>query len=121
MTVEVPRDRALPEPDATRDAVLAAVHAQFDESVRLLRDMIEIPSVGPWFGDSPSVTGEGAIQAFLRTRLEELGAEVDQWEPSAAELAVYDGGPGYFPDRDFTGRPNLVGRIRADADSPGRR
>jgi acetylornithine deacetylase len=100
-----------------RNAVLAEIDAGFDDAVQLLRDMIDIPSVGPWFGEASEVSGEGAIQAFLTSHLEELGAVVDSWEPSAAELASYDGGPGYFADRDFTGRPNIVGRIAA-GDSP---
>lgn len=99
-----------------RDAVLHLVDEQFDDAVSLLRDMIEIPSVGPWFGDAEEVSGEGAIQAYLRRRLEQLGASIDEWEPSAAELARHAGGPGYFPDRDFTGRPNLVGRIQVGAE-----
>lgn len=99
-----------------REAVLDLVDAQFDEAVSLLVEMIETPSVGPWFGDAADVSGEAAIQALLRGRLEALGATIDEWEPSAAELAHHDGGPGYFADRDFTGRPNLVGRIQAGAE-----
>lgn len=101
--------------------VLALVDAQFDDAVGLLRDLIDIPSVGPWFGDDAAVSGEGDVQAYLRRHLEGLGAAVDQWEPSAAELAVHADGPGYFADRDFTGRPNLVGWFRsggADTDRP---
>jgi acetylornithine deacetylase len=96
--------------------VLDLVGAQFDDAVQLVRDLIDIPSVGPWFGDEAAVSGEGAVQAFLRGHLEGLGAGIDQWEPSAAELAVHADGPGYFADRDFTGRPNLVGRFRSAAD-----
>lgn len=99
-----------------RDTILAAIAAEFDDSVQLLRDMIDIPSVGPWFGEAADVSGEGGIQAFLTEHLEGLGATVDSWEPSAAELAKYEGGPGYFADRNFTGRPNIVGRIAAGAE-----
>lgn len=99
--------------------VLDLVDAQFDDAVQLVRDLIDIPSVGPWFGDDAAVSGEGDVQAFFRRHLEDLGATVDEWEPSAAELAVYADGPGYFADRDFTGRPNLVGRFRSGAtDAP---
>lgn len=95
----------------TRAALLAAVDEHFDESVDLLRGMIDEASVGPWFGEPAEVSGEGGIQAFLRARLEAMGAEIDEWEPSADALAHHAGGPGYFADRDFTGRPNLVGTI----------
>ncbi|WP_159500600.1 M20/M25/M40 family metallo-hydrolase [Microbacterium sp. 18062] len=109
--------------DDIRTSVLAAVANRFDASVQLLRDMVDLPSVGPWFGEAPEVTGEGAVQAFLRRRLEHLGADVDQWEPSAEALAHHAGGPGYFADRDFTGRPDLVGTFAptvegADPDAP---
>ncbi len=101
--------------------VLSLVDAQFDDAVQLVRDLIDIPSVGPWFGDAAEVSGEGDVQAFLRRHMEGLGATVDQWEPSATELAVHADGPGYFADRDFTGRPNLVGHFRSggrDTDAP---
>lgn len=99
-------------PQDHQAAVLRRVDEQFEDALLLLQEMIEIPSVGPWFGDAPEVSGEGAIQAYLRRHLEHLGASIDEWEPSAADLAHHEGGPGYFPDRDFTGRPNLVGRIQ---------
>lgn len=102
-------------------AVLDLVDAQFDDAVQLVRDLIDIPSVGPWFGDDDSVSGEGDVQTFLRRHVEDLGGTVDVWEPSAVELAGYADGPGYFADRDFTGRPNLVGHFRSgagDADAP---
>lgn len=105
---------AQPTP-VVRDAILDAVRRDFDGSVRLLRDMIDVPSVGPWFGEPEDVSGEGEIQALLRRRLEALGAEIDEWEPSAAELAHHEGGPGFFADRDFTGRPNIVGTIAPTA------
>lgn len=95
----------------TRTAILAEIDRRLDASVQLLRDMIDVPSVGPWFGEPEDVSGEGGIQALLRARLESLGASIDEWEPSAAALAHHEGGPGYFADRDFTGRPNLVGTI----------
>ena len=51
-----------------------------------------------------------------------MGAdEIDRWEPSAEGLAHRADGPGYYPGRDFTGRPNLVAqRSRCvPADAPG--
>jgi acetylornithine deacetylase len=100
---------------SVRKNVLAAVDARFDDAVELLRSMIDVPSVGPWFGEPDEVSGEGGIQALLRERLEALGADIDEWEPSAVELAHHAGGPGYFADRDFAGRPNLVATIAPTA------
>lgn len=101
---------------AAQQSVLRAVGGGFADAVQLLQEMVDIPSVGPWFGEAAEVSGEGRIQAYLRAHLEGLGAVVDEWEPSAVELAKYAGGPGYFADRDFAGRPNIVGRIQASAE-----
>ncbi|MDN3310170.1 ArgE/DapE family deacylase [Microbacterium oryzae] len=102
----------------TRTAILTAIDEQFDSAVDLLRAMIDEPSVGPWFGEPAEVSGEGGIQALLRARLEAMGARIDEWEPSAQDLAHHAGGPGYFADRDFTGRPNLVGTITPPSVDP---
>jgi acetylornithine deacetylase len=66
---------------------------------------------------SPSVAGarepsrEGDIQDILGGRLTRLGAQADRWEPNAGDLAPYAGGPGYYPDRDFRGRPSLAATL----------
>jgi acetylornithine deacetylase len=106
---------------AQQREVLAQVGEQFDDAVQLVRDLIDIPSVGPWFGDDAAVSGEGDVQAFLRRHVEDLGGTVDAWEPSVDELSRYADGPGFFADRDFRGRPNLVGHFRSnahDGDAP---
>ncbi|SOE01491.1 M20/M25/M40 family metallo-hydrolase [Blastococcus haudaquaticus] len=104
----------------TREQILAAVEAGEEATIELLQELIRTPSVNPWFGDPAEISGEAPVQAVFERRLRELGAdEIDVWEPSADELAHRADGPGYYPGRDFTGRPNVVARFKGtDPDAP---
>ncbi|MEW6638620.1 MAG: ArgE/DapE family deacylase, partial [Actinomycetota bacterium] len=82
-----------------------------EATVRLLQDLIRVRSVNPWFENGEAKSGEAEVQEVLARRLERLGARIDRWEPSSEDLARYAGGPGYYPGRDFQGRPNLVGTL----------
>lgn len=92
--------------------VLDWIETHREEIVGFLQDLLRVPSVNPWFNESPTTTGERDVQDTIAGRLEALGAAVDQWEPDATALAKYEGRPGYHPGRDFRGRPNLAARIR---------
>ncbi len=94
------------------ERVLAAVDADPEAPLSLLADLVRARSVNPWFGGDPDDQREARMQDALTPRLQALGAELDRWEFDAADLARYDGYPGYHADRDLTGRPNLVGRLR---------
>lgn len=99
-------------PSDQQAAIRAAVEAGAERTVAFLQELIRCPSVNPWFGEPAEITGEERVQDVYQARLEALGAtEIDRWEPSAAQLAHRKDGPGYYADRDFTGRPNLVARI----------
>jgi acetylornithine deacetylase len=56
----------------------------------------------------PSVTGEELeIQKFISKKLNEMGLQVDMWEPDMEELKKH---PAYLPPgRDYKDRPNVVG------------
>lgn len=98
------------EPD--QQAIRAAVEAGAERTIAFLQQVVRCPSVNPWFGEPAEITGEERVQDVYQARLEALGAtEIDRWEPSAEQLAHRKDGPGYYADRDFTGRPNLVARI----------
>lgn len=105
-----------------RKAILAAVAERLEAEpgrvAALLGEMIAARSVNPWFGDPDGDSREARVQALLRPRLEALGAEIDEWEPDAAALAKHEGYPGYHAGRDFSGRPNLVGRIPGAGEGP---
>ncbi len=93
----------------TRIEKTAADHQE--ATIALLQDLIRVDSVNPYFSNYELPSREGEVQDILAKRLEHLGATLDRWEPSAADLAKHAGGPGYYPDRDFRGRPNLVATL----------
>jgi acetylornithine deacetylase len=100
---------------ATRERILAAVEDHLPKTVRLLQELIAASSVNPWFGAAPEISGEARVQDVLEARLRRLSAEIDRWDPDADALAKYAGTPGYHRNRNFTGRPNLVGRLGCHA------
>jgi acetylornithine deacetylase len=86
---------------AIESRVLAAVDARRDDLIAFLRRIVRIPSV----------TGhEGEVQAAIAETMAALGLEVDQWEPTAEELAPYALHVGAF--ETLAGRPNVVGSLR---------
>ena len=93
------------------DSVSAAANRRHEETVALLQELVRVPSVNPYFTGSREPSREGDVQDILADRLARLGAQLDRWEPNAGDLARYAGGPGYYPDRDFRGRPNLVATL----------
>jgi acetylornithine deacetylase len=93
------------------DLVTSTATQHQEETISLLQDLIRIPSVNPYFSNYEEPSREGDVQNIFATRLDRLGATLDRWEPSAADLAKHAGGPGYYPDRDFRGRPNLVATL----------
>lgn len=107
-------------PTISREQILAAVEAGEEATIELLQELIRTPSVNPWFGDPSEISGEADVQVVFERRLRELGAdEIDVWEPSAEALAHRADGPGYYPGRDFTGRPNVVARFKGTSpDAP---
>jgi acetylornithine deacetylase len=79
---------------------------------KVLSEMVKIPSVNPFFEDNKEVIYEEKFQEFLANYLEEMGMNVELWEPNAKELAKYEGKAGYYEGRDFTNRPNLHGELK---------
>jgi acetylornithine deacetylase len=72
---------------------------------------VRVASVNPYFDEYRTPSREGEVQDILASRLAALGARLDRWEPDSEALARYAGGPGYYPGRDFRGRPNLVATL----------
>lgn len=94
-----------------REQLFVAAEQSQEATIALLQELVRVPSVNPYFTGYSEPSQEGGVQDILAGRLERLGARLDRWEPSAQELARYAGGPGYYPDRDFRGRPNLVATL----------
>jgi acetylornithine deacetylase len=93
------------------ESISAAITRRHEETVALLQELVRVPSVNPYFTGNQEPSREGDVQGILASRLERLGARLDQWEPDSVALARYAGGPGYYADRDFRGRPNLVATL----------
>jgi acetylornithine deacetylase len=93
------------------DSISSAASRRHEQSVALLQELVRVPSVNPYFTGSDGPSRESDVQDILADRLTPLGAQIDRWEPDAGVLAQYAGGPGYYPDRDFRGRPNLAATL----------
>jgi acetylornithine deacetylase len=78
--------------------------------VALLQELVRFRSVNPVFAGS-AVAEEGRLQAYLAGRLQELGFEIDLFEPDPDALARYRERPGFQEGRQFEGRPNLAARL----------
>jgi len=82
-----------------------------NELISLLKKLVEIPTVNPWFKKDPKLNKEKEAQIFIKDYLEDLGAEIKLWEPDAEKLKEYKDEAGYYEGRDFTNRPNLYAKI----------
>lgn len=91
--------------------ITAAARTRQDETISLLQALVRVPSVNPFFSGYTVPSREGEVQDVLAARLAALDAQIDRWEPNADDLAKHAGGPGYYPGRDFRGRPNLAATL----------
>lgn len=94
------------------DRLLEGAMRYRHETVTLLQELVRVESVNPYFTGYSKPSLEGAVQDILAGRLEALDASLDRWEPDSERLSRYAGEPGYYPDREFGSRPNLVGKIQ---------
>ncbi len=79
-------------------AIAGAVEDRREDMVRLLQELVRIPSV----------TGEeGAVQEVVERTFRERGLEVDCWEATAKEMEPYIEHVG--EQERYEGRPNVVG------------
>ena len=94
------------------EVILTWIDNHREEVIGFLQELIQVPSVNPWFNPPTEELGEAEVQAVIRKRMEALGAEVKSWEPNAEELSKYEGRPGYYADHKFEGRPNQVAILK---------
>src|SRR5689334_315014 len=81
-----------------------------DNLIALAQELVRIPTE-----NHPPGGDEAAGQRFVQEQLEALGAEVDCFTPD--DVPAMQSHPAYFPtingrQRDFTNRPDVVGRFR---------
>ena len=75
-----------------------AVESRRDDAVRLLQELIRVPSV----------TGEeGAVQELVERAFRERGLAVDRWEATPEEISPYRDHVG--EQRTYSNRPNVTG------------
>ncbi|HKH11446.1 MAG TPA: ArgE/DapE family deacylase [Rubrobacter sp.] len=83
------------------DAVAREVEARRDDAVRLLRELVRVPST----------TGEeGAVQEKVEHAFRGRGLEVDVWEAEAGEVEPYRDHVG--EQETYRNRPNVAGTRR---------
>ncbi len=84
------------------------------EAVSLLKDLLRIPSVNPYFDDEESLKGEGNAQRCLQAFIEQMGFRTELSYPDAQELIDYKDKAGYNGDHTFEDRPNLFGELKGE-------
>lgn len=91
---------------------LAAAEARRNELVTMLQDLVRIDTRNRYCGDDDA-PGEAAGQDYLEPILRELGAQTRRFDcPEDIYARMQVIGPA---ERDFRGRPNLVGEWRFGA------
>ncbi len=95
-----------------KEKVLGWIDENQEHIVDLLVKLIRIPSVNPYFGEKDEEAREGRVQTAIKEYMEDLGAEVDMWEPDVEGLSKYEGYPGYSRDFDPKDRPNVVATVK---------
>jgi acetylornithine deacetylase len=91
---------------AREQAIVDAIEARRDDLVGLTSGLVGFDTTARNVGDP--AREEAALQEQLGARLGEAGADVEIWEPDAAELT---GEPLVPEGLDFAGRPQLVARF----------
>jgi acetylornithine deacetylase len=87
------------------DAIRGAVQARREDAVRLLQELVRVPSV----------TGEeGAVGEVVERAFSERGLEVDRWEATPEEMEPYRDHVG--EQVSYENRPNVAGVRRGAGD-----
>ncbi len=85
-----------------KKAICHQVELKREEIVRVLQNMVRLPSV-----THPPQGDEGRVQVYVEELFRQLGLEVDVFEPTQVSgLTEHE---GYWEGLDYTGRPNVVG------------
>jgi acetylornithine deacetylase len=106
---------ALSQVLSSTKAVDRYIESNSDDLVELVRSLVrfDTTSVDLSPGSAHTTNQETDLQAYVGERLAAIGAEVDQWEPDAAEFADH---PMMPPWHHWRGRPLTVGTIRGSGD-----
>jgi acetylornithine deacetylase len=91
------------------------IEARVDDLVELVRTLVrfDTTSVDLSPDSEHRANDEAPLQEYVAERLRALGAEVDQWEPDAAEFSDH---PMMPPWHHWEGRPLTVGVLRGSGE-----
>ncbi|MCX6032195.1 MAG: M20/M25/M40 family metallo-hydrolase [Chloroflexi bacterium] len=95
----------------TRDAILQWVDAHQADVIGLAQSLVRIPSE-----NKPPHGSEKACQMFVAEILRDIGCRVDVFTPP--EVVGLTEHPAYWPGRDYTDRPNVVGVMSPQPEGP---
>ena len=85
---------------------------------QLLIRTCKVPS-GVNQGERASLGKKEVSQGPISDMLKDLGFSVDRWEPSRKDFSGYE---AFLPEGgDFSGRPNVVGRLKGSGRSKKKR
>jgi acetylornithine deacetylase len=93
------------------DAILEWVNAHQGDVVELARSLVRIPSE-----NKQPKGSEKACQLFVADYLRALGCRVEVFTPD--EVPGVTEHPEYWPGRDYTDRPNVVGVLSSQPGGP---
>ena len=99
---------------ADKNKVYKWLDEHTDEAVKLLQDLVRIPSVNPYFDDDESLKREGNAQRYLQKYIEDMGFHTELSYPDAQELIEYKDMAGYNGSHTFEDRPNLYGELKGE-------
>lgn len=99
-----------------KDKVSDWIDNNQEELYKLLQELINRPSVNPFFDDDPAISGEQKCQEYISYYLKDIGLDVEMWEPNSEALSKYKDKPGYYEGRVFSGRPNLAATLKGTGD-----
>lgn len=87
--------------------VRAWIDENQDEMVKVVKDLISMPSVNNAFEEKEELKGEGDCQRYMKQYFSDMGIEGEFTWPSAEKLKYCEGKAGYYADHVFDDRPNF--------------
>lgn len=84
--------------------------------ITLLKDLVAISSINPYFDDDTQLMNEGDVQEYIKKYIEKLGFVTEFTYPDAIKLERYKDKPGYHKDHKFIDRPNLYGELKGNGE-----
>lgn len=93
--------------------VVGLIEEKREEIVDYLRKLISFKTVSPSDNNKIERDEHKKLQNFVCKTMEEMGFALDIWEIDTSKLKGFPGS-GVDPDRDLSGMPVVVGRLKGD-------